>query len=315
MKTLIFTDAGNKIGYGHLTRCQVLHNELTARNIPTKFFVHSIEPIENHIDFAFEYFNWDTIDFKRIIDAEDLCIVDSYIVKPEQESQIAGLAAKVLFIDDFGNYDHPGLVLNYSLNLKESVNNNPRLLLGPKYTLLKEPFASYDSNFLIKNSVQQVLITLGGSNYSNIAYDILDVLAPKYPNILFKAIVSNKIKRYHYKNIELLDFCLPNELLKHMINSDLLIITPSQTLYEVMKLRIPSISIITSDNQALNIPTNYPTIDVTQNKTLQEKRLNYIFKKTLKYNIRNSIVNDYVNIDNNAIFVINSFLEWIYNDK
>lgn len=308
MRVMIFTDAGDSIGYGHFSRCYVLYNELIKRNIQVEFYINSNNPINSDIEHLITYFNWDTVNLESIIQPNDYCIVDSYIISGDLEKKIASLSKKVLFIDDFGNFNHPGYILNYSLTQKEDLNNK-RLLLGPDYILLKEPFASYESNYIVREEVKAVLITLGGSTLSNIAYDIIDALAPEYPDILFRAIVSEKKEKYQpLKNVELLDFCSPNQMLNRMLMSDIVITAPSQTLYEVLKLKVPFISIQTADNQANNVLNEVYHINLlNSSKTFQNSFL-ITFNKLIKQKNRKDLVNSYNKVSNMSWNIIDNFL-------
>jgi len=84
MKVNIFTEAGEGIGYGHLTRCISLYDELASRGIPVELIIYGRE-LKDKIVGSRKYrmLNWISLkNLKGIEFSEnDICIIDSYMAE------------------------------------------------------------------------------------------------------------------------------------------------------------------------------------------------------------------------------------------
>ncbi|WP_166805862.1 UDP-2,4-diacetamido-2,4,6-trideoxy-beta-L-altropyranose hydrolase [Jeotgalibacillus sp. R-1-5s-1] len=260
MKVLIFTEGGSQSGFGHISRCCSIYDELERRAISVKFIIcgdkkHISETLKNR---KYELYNWTELqNIKRINLKDMICIIDSYKASSAIYNYIANQSIKILCIDDYNRLNYPeGIVLNPSIYTDEHYypeNMNIKYLLGKEYIILRDAFYSRHTK-IINKDVQKVLITLGGSDIRNLTPKIMDCLKV-YPHISKNVVIGsgfnniNEIKQkcdcktnLHYNLID--------EDMKNFIDvSDIVITAAGQTVYELLSRRTPFIPIQVVDNQ------------------------------------------------------------------
>jgi UDP-2,4-diacetamido-2,4,6-trideoxy-beta-L-altropyranose hydrolase len=111
-------------------------------------------------------------------------VVDGYQFGAEYQSAFKDAGFKVLFLDDYG---HAGrysadLVLNQNAGASASLYGNrdtqTRLLLGPRYCLLRREFAAWRGwRREISTACRQLLVMMGGSDPENLTARVIQGLA------------------------------------------------------------------------------------------------------------------------------------------
>ena len=101
-------------------------------------------------------------------------VVDGYGFGADYQAALKGAGMKVLFIDDNGHAEHypADLVLNQNAHANEALYRNressTRMLLGPRYALLRREFAARRGwKREIPAIARNVLVTMGGSDPDN----------------------------------------------------------------------------------------------------------------------------------------------------
>lgn len=177
---IILTEAGEKYGFGHLTRSLSIAQGLKINNLESIFYLRG-NLKNNSILSGFNYIfvDWlkENIDFTGKI-----VIVDSYYADEKYCLDIYKKADKVLFIDDYSRIKYPGgIVLNSAMGaetISYQQNSNIYYLLGSDYHPLRKEFWQI-SNKNINRNIESILITLGGSDITNETPSILNKLAEK----------------------------------------------------------------------------------------------------------------------------------------
>lgn len=122
--------------------------------------------------------------------APDWLIVDHYALDAQWESVVreAIPGMRVMVIDDLADRPHQAeLLLDQNLGRKAEdyhglVSGHCRLLVGPKYALLRPEFAEWREWSLERRqedggSVKRLLVTLGGVDRDNVTGQVLDALS------------------------------------------------------------------------------------------------------------------------------------------
>ena len=197
----------------------------------------------------------------EILGSYNVVFIDSYLANYSFYEKISQIVNVPVYLDDTKRIDYPkGIILNWVINAH--LLNYPRkkdiiYLLGLKYSILRKEFWKPKKK-KIRKKVRTILITLGGSDLRNLTQKILKILCEVYPNIQKRVIVT---KGFHnIKEIEkerdnkTLIICHPNAsgMIKHMIESDIVISGCGQTLLELAFLGVPTIGIAISQNQIFN---------------------------------------------------------------
>jgi UDP-2,4-diacetamido-2,4,6-trideoxy-beta-L-altropyranose hydrolase len=110
-------------------------------------------------------------------------VVDGYEFGSDYQASLKSRGLKVLFIDDNGHAKHysADLVLNQNVHASEVLYSNceatTRLLLGPRFAMLRREFARW-RDWKRQTSVigRKILITMGGSDPDNVTSRVLRVI-------------------------------------------------------------------------------------------------------------------------------------------
>jgi UDP-2,4-diacetamido-2,4,6-trideoxy-beta-L-altropyranose hydrolase len=109
--------------------------------------------------------------------------LDGYYFKADFQLGLRNTGSRLLVVDDFGHSDfyHADFILNQNISARAEIygqrNSNARLLLGPKYALLRRAFL--ESRLTprdIPNKATKLLVTMGGSDPDNVTQKVLDAL-------------------------------------------------------------------------------------------------------------------------------------------
>lgn len=250
MKIKILTECGENIGYGHLTRCISLYEEAKKLNI-------NVELI------TFPEVNWHSENYiKKNISKNNICIIDSYIIKNSMRKLIANLCEKVLYIDDLDEVEYPnskikGIVVNPSLcsNIKKN-NLNKTYLKGSKYIMIRPPFLEKKKKE-VKDKITTIGIIIGGTDIRNISYNLTKQLNDINNNIIYNIVSSTNdenIKKIgRENNINILSNLDGKEMRELIDSCDLVISGGGQILFELITTNTPFIPIEIIDNQKENI--------------------------------------------------------------
>ena len=258
-----FTDAGSKVGLGHLTRNIAIANALLdlKSDVKVTFFVNS-EPlgIPNQNDISFKFVNWTDLSFlKENIHVEDICVVDSYKVTEKQIDYITQNSRDCFFLDDLGIIKYPrGTVINPGLHIPKIssyTNPNCRYLLGSNYIILRKEFLNLPRK-IQKDVVKEILIVFGGSDLGELVTTVCKRLTNYFGDINFSVVVGSKTKTNSLAKIENLQVfrgISSTEIRDLMLKCDLCITGAGQTLYELIATDSVFIPIQIISNQQENV--------------------------------------------------------------
>jgi UDP-2,4-diacetamido-2,4,6-trideoxy-beta-L-altropyranose hydrolase len=110
-------------------------------------------------------------------------VVDGYRFGPDYQKFLKAAGFRVLFLDDYGHSTHfaADFVLNQnvsaSVTLYSAREAGTRLLLGPKYALLRREFIPWrDWVRSVSSECRKVLVMMGGSDPENLTGLVIDAL-------------------------------------------------------------------------------------------------------------------------------------------
>lgn len=264
MRVKILTEGGHDIGLGHISRCSALYDEAKRQGYEAELIISgdvgNSQMLGNRkavsIDWINEKFVYDNIN------PDDYCIVDSYRASREILERLSEKANKVLYIDDTHRMDYPkGVVINPSLDIGEIKypdTSETKYYWGPKYVLLRSPFANIERKN-VKGTVGRVLISMGGSDIRNLTPTIVKEICSNHPEIEFDIIIGatyinkEEVEALPMNNIRLHSDVDAYTMRGLMMNADFAIVAAGQTIYELMATRTPFIPIQVAENQSNNI--------------------------------------------------------------
>jgi UDP-2,4-diacetamido-2,4,6-trideoxy-beta-L-altropyranose hydrolase len=264
MNILFRVDASENIGMGHLMRCLALSEELKKKG--NKCYILSKildDKVINKIKkFDIEFYKIkqdnDIIFFSKKNDIKWI-ITDSYNINKEYIKSLKNENFKVLSIDDNAIIHYfSDIVVNQNIGaeiLKYSAEKYTKFLLGPKYAILRDELLRR-SEKKNKESVEKILIMLGGTDSNNLTLKILKSLEKINKNYVFFVIVGlfnpfyEQLKDFSEKsktNIKLLKS--PENMAEIYLESDLAISAGGTSCYELSYFGIPNIILTIADNQ------------------------------------------------------------------
>lgn len=296
-KILIRVDASKVIGSGHVMRCLALANEAKKKGWkvcflmrdPTENFIklincsgHDIQLLQsknyiitcmaNHLN----YQSWLAVTQEQdanetlrvVIEYEpDWIVVDHYAIDARWLCIVNQSSSKIIMIDDLGNRDLIcDILLDQNLGASREkyhgrIPVNCRLLLGPRFALLREEFKDWRERSLfnrLERNIENILVTMGGVDEEDYTLRILKQLTKsKYAKVcVFDVIIGGS---YPYKST-LIDFLETtvltasvlvdvSNMAEIMSGSDLCIGAGGSTAWERCCLGLPSITLAIADNQ------------------------------------------------------------------
>ncbi len=217
-------------------------------------------------------FNWqqDLVATRNILKTSkfDWLIVDHYGIDWRWEKALRPYTRHIMVIDDLADRKHEcDIVLDCVFGRQAEdylslVPDGCRLLLGTKYALLRSEFADWRSIALNRRmtsqTVRNILVSLGGVDQTNLTGKVLDqlkrvdwnsdcridVIAGK--GFMHKSSIENQLASFPINTTFDTDV---NDMAKRISNSDLGIGAFGVSTWERFCLGLPSINIVTEENQ------------------------------------------------------------------
>ena len=261
MDVVILTEGGKDFGYGHVARCSSLYQAFEYHDIVPKFIVSGDESVKSILsDIDVDIVDW-LNDFSIFYNA-DIVIIDSYHADLDFYNKISDEVPLAVYIDDNNRLEYPkGIVVNGTLdasNINYSKRENIKYLVGNEFIPLRNDFWDI-SKLKINESIENILITMGGNDLRNLTPKILKLLNDKFPNMTKKVIIADSFKNtseiesLKNQSVDLIYSPNSGEIINLMQSVDLAISASGQTLYELACVGVPTIAIGIIENQKNNI--------------------------------------------------------------
>lgn len=259
VKVVILTEGGKKTGYGHLSRCSSLYDELVKRKIDVEMIINSeLRTIDILQKRNYSIVDWTSFEYlKSNIQTTVHYIVDSYVASEQVCQFVSKHSKKVLYLDDTSRIEYPrGIVVRASL---QDTKETKDLLIGNKYIILRDAYKSIANEKRIQKT-NEILLTMGGTNQIELIRTLLKKINVIYPECKINIVLGNlEVSHFEegliqeYRNIVLHNYLSSHEMKKLMIASDFAITAAGQTIYELIATSTPFIPIQIADNQRGNL--------------------------------------------------------------
>ncbi len=291
---VIRTDASLQIGGGHLMRCLSLAEELrrkgsavyfVCRNLqgnltqrieqagfsvltlpaPTAFPISSANSHEAWLEVPWETDAQETSQaIQSAVGKTDWLIVDHYALDERWEKALRPITKNILVIDDLADRPHDcDLLLDQTFTpdaterYKDLIAPDAKLLLGPKFALLRREFAECRKTLSPKNgNLNRILVFFGTVDKSNQTAKTLDALRLlNLPNLQIDVVVGTTnphrdiIQTQCATSSNVQFHCPTKNMVELMTRADLAIGAAGTTSWERCCLGLPAVVIQLAENQ------------------------------------------------------------------
>ena len=281
MKVLFRADASSQIGSGHVMRCLALSEALrplasdihfVCRRLPGELheliedrgFRCTLLPVE---DPAFDQSS-DAQQTAELADGVDWLIADHYGIDHHWQRELRSESSRIMVIDDLADRIHDCDILldqTFGRHADEYRSLTPvacTVLAGTDYALLRPEFAAERDNALKRRvtieSVQNILVSMGGFDPENVTRDVLEALANtnNSEELTVTAVCGTKSPIVAGTLDELADKFRTLDIRQHVANmaelmagSDLAIGAAGTTSWERCCLGLPALIRVMAENQ------------------------------------------------------------------
>jgi len=262
-RTVVITDASHRTGFGHLRRCLTLCEALARRGGTSRFVLGESDaaarawlrkqerpfhcvPLSSPAKVA-------SLCLKH---RADVVVVDTYRSNAALLDRLLAGGLRVLVIDDLADRPLPSTWLtNSAISSGSRVYRRlteGRLLLGPRYALLRRGFAGSRPRGVM-DCARKVLVAVGGSDVRGLTPAVLKALSLNGERLHVRAVlgplsnpVSGPGSRGHCR-IEILRDV--RNMARLMRWADVAIAGGGQTLFELAAAGCPCVAICVAPNQ------------------------------------------------------------------
>ena len=195
----------------------------------------------------------------------DWIVVDGYQFTADYQRALKAAGCKVLFLDDYGHAQHyfADFVLNQNAcaSADSYLHKEPqtRLLLGPKYCLLRREFAGWRRRQRDVSAVcHRVLVMMGGSDPENLTARVIEALAiARLEHVETTAVIGGSNPHFTMLQ-ELAARCgqkikVQRDILnmaEPMALADVAVSAAGSTCWELCLMGLPALLVDVADNQA-----------------------------------------------------------------
>lgn len=264
MKVFILTEAGQKVGFGHLSRCSAVYHAFLRRGIKPVMIVNGDQGIGDFLKgIHHDVFDW-LGSFQELLSrvaGADIVFIDSYLADEAKYRDIASTVTLTACIDDYKRIRYPqGVVINGLIYAPQM--NYPRVkgveyLLGTRYAFLRKAFWKVSSK-KISPQIKNIFMTFGGSDFLDLAPQTLKKIVENYPDVQKTIVISqfhkniNAVKNAADKRTKIVVDASETEMKRLMLQADVAVSAAGQTLSELAVLGVPGVAVCVADNQRYN---------------------------------------------------------------
>lgn len=195
-------------------------------------------------------------------DGYEIVVIDSYLADENYYKSVSNLVRTAVYIDDNKRLYYPGgVVVNGNIYAEETgypAKDGNVYLLGSGYALVRKEFWAVEEK-TIKDNIDNIMVIFGGSDMRNMVPGILKEAIGAYPEAAKKIIVGRgfrnveDIRKAAGKKADLIFSPSAKEMVKLMLEADIAVSAGGQTLNELARVGVPTITVAVADNQLANV--------------------------------------------------------------
>ena len=295
-KILIKADASHEIGTGHIYRGLSIASKLVNHEVV--FLLDEGQPLgieiikNNNYPYITHSSNKEEL-IEKIVEYDPDIIINDILNTSSKYTKT--LRDKGFFIVNFedlgGGVKYAHMVFDALYEHKIPLQN---LYSGHKYYILNDQFY-YQSFKKIKEQVNKVLLTFGGTDPNNLTEKVLEsILESNYKNkieiILGLGYANKKEIQEKYKDNERIEiYENVKNMSEHMHSADLIFTSAGRTMYEIASLGVPCICLCQNERELSHIFGNveHGFINLGLGSEVSKEEIRETFESTVKdYQLR-----------------------------
>jgi len=270
MKVLFRVDADAKIGIGHLWRCLALAEELRRKGTDVFFLTRRMlgKKLLRKSGFKTVFVAGRRISpaYVKAIEkiSADVVVIDLRY-SASYQTEVDFLFENSVFlvhIDDYAPkkaFFCGDVIVNgqsFAKDLTYNIGKNTKLLLGPKYMLLRPCFQKKKDE--VSNCVEKVLIMMGGADVQNLTPFVVRTVAPLFKSKEVTIVVGDPSKKEKIKktvtacSMEARMVLNPSNIQEIMKWADLAISSGGMTANELSALGVPTVVVSQNSDEDAN---------------------------------------------------------------
>lgn len=190
-------------------------------------------------------------------------VLDGYHFDSSYQRKIKDSGHQLMVVDDMAHLDHyyADIVLNqntHSESLKYTFESYTKLLLGPKYILLRREFLKWRGwSRRIPEVASKVLVTMGGSDPENVTLKVIQALqGVVVPDLEVKIVVGPSNPYLHELQSEIRNLRFKTGILHNAKNipelmawADVAVSAGGSTCWELCFMGLPNVILFFAENQ------------------------------------------------------------------
>ena len=259
MNILFRADSSHEIGHGHIMRDLVLAKEFKEEGHNVIFGVREFDGNVTHrilyptiqIDFGSEE------ELEYIINEFpfDMVVFDHYDIDESYERYIKEhTGVKIMSFDDTYQPHYCDILLNHNVfaepkKYKGLVPDGCEIRCGGEYTLIRDEFKLIKNSNKPNNERKKVIIALGASDVKNLTTTVINVLKEFEVDIEVVTTSANQLLDELEQREDIKLHVDTVRMAEVIWRADLMIVSPSVILHEVMYLGLNYVAIKSAENQ------------------------------------------------------------------
>jgi len=297
IKILFLTEAGEGIGFGHLSRSIALADGFDTFDCDISFVIRGVKnPVIHNRLFTEVNDEWfDKGYLEEVIPTYDFIVVDSYRIGNELLNYISENVAKPVFLIDAQlKHGSKGIILFPSVYADKYTFESSgylKVLTGITYLLYTREMWS-GLQFEVNEHVKRVGISLGSSKpegTGSIIKNLRQIFRDLTQICIFGDLEIEEGVNHKDLDIKWLGRLDKKSYVEELQNLDLIISNGGQTLNEALLIGLPVLPLITADNQSNNVngwEKKGLVIGLDSRKRISLKKLHERLKTFKDYNSR-----------------------------
>ncbi len=269
LRLLIRADASPSIGTGHVMRCLALAHAIKASGGSVCFVASEMPDFLRekiiHDGYAYQSLKksaygpddaQETLAYAKAYEALWIAL-DGYAFDDMYRKALQGKGIPLLALHDFpAEYGVADVILNQNIGAERSAGAQPlsaQLLAGPRFALLREEFSKHKAKKASGSNADNILVTLGGADPSNVTRKIIEALAEmhlRHVTVVIggahpeKAVLEKAAKSAGFT-------CVSNatNMPQLMEEADIALAAGGTTTYELACMGVPMILLVLAENQ------------------------------------------------------------------